>query len=104
MLDLQKDMEKNMVPVFFILSQQFETLNYKIEKTDYRWHVDSMRDKLILWVEQKNGLNTSKCPIEIEYSFLMDGGFLTEGGLYLKTLGVAFERWIPHIKALKNKL
>jgi hypothetical protein len=67
-------------------------------------YVDGMRDTLALWVDQKNGLKTSKEPILIEFSFLMDGGYLTEDGLYLKAMEVAFDKWIPLIRLRRNTL
>jgi hypothetical protein len=97
------DIQVKLEPVFFHLGKRFEALKYPISKEDYRWHVDGMRDTLALWVDQKNGLKTSKAPILIEYTFLMDGGFLTEDGIYLKGIEVSFDKWIPLIKALKKK-
>ncbi len=97
------NIQTKLEPVFFHLGKRFKSMKFPISKQDYRWHIDSMSDTLVLWVDQKNGLQTSKQPIEIEYSFLMDGGFLTENGIYLKGIEVAFDRWIPLIKAFKNK-
>jgi len=90
-------------PVFYHLGKRFAALNYPISKADYRWHIDPSRDILKLWVKQKDGLDTSKKPIEIEYNFLMDGGFLTEDGIYLRGIETAFDQWLPLIKAFKRK-
>jgi hypothetical protein len=98
------DLKTNLAPVLAYLERKFADWDYSITPEDYRFRLDEENDKLTLWVEREDILDTSPTPLEIEYSFLMEGGFLApEAGPALKSLGQVFDLWIPLIREARKK-
>lgn len=98
------NLKTNLAPVFAYLEHKFTDWDYAVSKDDYGFRLDEEHDRLYLWVEQGDLLDTSPYPLEMEYSFLMEGGFLTEeGNPILKTFGPVFEQWVPLVKEARKK-
>jgi hypothetical protein len=98
------DLKANLAPVFAYLDRKFADWGYTVSRDDYSFRLDEENDRLTLWVEQGDLLDTSPYQLEMEYSFLMEGGFLTaEGNPFLKSFGPVFEQWIPLIKETRKK-
>ena len=98
------DLKTNLAPVLAYLERKFADWDYWIAPEDYCFKLDEDNDKLYLWVEREDILDTSPIPLEIEYSFLMEGSFLTpEGNPVLKNFNAVFDQWIPLIREARKK-
>jgi hypothetical protein len=90
-------------PVFRYLEGKFADWDYRVEKDDYCFRLDEEKNRLSLWVEQGELLDTSPYPLEIDLSLLDEGRCAAENSELFRPLGETFRLWAPLIREARRK-
>jgi hypothetical protein len=90
-------------PVFRYLEGKFADWDYAVGRDDYCFRFDGEKNRLSLWVEQGDLLDTSPYPLEIDASLLGGDGAAAAGPDFFRPLGETFRLWVPLIREARQK-